>query len=341
MTEAAFGQAKRAGPVGPSWTDIEGARSRIDRVVVRTPLLRSDVLDEEIGAPVWLKAECLQRTGSFKIRGAYACLTAIAREDRLRGVVAFSSGNHAQGVAEAARLLGMSATIVMPADAPLMKIEGVRSRGGVVRLYDRFSESREEIAAEIAERTGATLVPPFEHPIVVAGQATASIEAIEDAERQDVRFGSVVCCASGGGLIAGAALAFERLSPGAAIYSAEPEAFDDHARSLSAGRRVTHADGPPSICDALMSPLPGEMTFSINATRLKAGLTASDDDVLAAMAFAFAHLKLVVEPGGAAALAALRRHRGRFAGGGPVLVFLTGGNVDADMFARAIRGSAA
>jgi threonine dehydratase len=320
----------------PTLEDIEDAARRIEGVTVRTPLLRSDELDALVGAPVWLKCENLQRTGSFKMRGAWNRISRIPEADRPKGVVAFSSGNHAQGVAESARILGLDATIVMPADSPRAKIESTRRRGATVRLYDRINESREAIAAEIAARTGATTVRPFDDAWIMAGQGTAGLEAIEDAKARDVTFGSLLCNASGGGLLAGIATAFEALSPDTQVYAVEPQGHDDLIRSLAAGKIVSNEPGARSIADALMSPEPGVLPFAVHQRRVTGGYAASNDELLDAMSFAFHHLKLVLEPGGAASLAALITHRAEFRDRGPVLVILSGGNVDPEMFATAI-----
>ncbi len=320
----------------PTFADIEDATLRVRDVTTHTPLLRFDALDEVVGAPVWVKPETLQRTGSFKMRGAWNRISRIPEADRAKGVVAFSSGNHAQGVAESARLLGMKATIVMPSDAPASKIASTRRRGAEVRLYDRVKDSREAIAAEIAGKSGATTVRPFDDSWIMAGQGTAGLEAARDAEKLGVRFGSLICNASGGGLLAGFAVAFEGVSPETEIYVAEPEGHDDLIRSLAARAIVSNAPGIRSIADALMSPEPGALTFEIHKRRVRGGFTASNDQLLDAMSFAFHHMKLVVEPGGANGLAVLLNNRAYFAERGPVLVVLSGGNVDADMFARAI-----
>jgi threonine dehydratase len=320
----------------PTFADIEDAALRVKDVTVRTPLLRFEALDEAVGASVWVKPETLQRTGSFKMRGAWNRISRIPEADRGKGVVAFSSGNHAQGVAESARLLGMKATIVMPSDAPAAKIESTRRRGAEVRLYDRVKESRETIAAEIAGKSGATTVRPFDDSWIMAGQGTAGLEAARDAQKMGVRFDSLICNASGGGLLAGMAVAFEGVSPETELYVAEPDGHDDLIRSLAAKQIVSNAPGVRSIADALMSPEPGALTFEIHKRRVRGGFTASDDQLLDAMSFAFHHMKLVVEPGGANGLAVLLNNRAYFAERGPILVVLSGGNVDPAIFARAI-----
>ncbi len=320
----------------PTLADIEDAATRLRGVTVHTPLLRSEPLDAAIGAPVWIKPETLQRTGSFKMRGAWNRISRIPEADRRRGVVAFSSGNHAQGVAESANILGLHATIVMPADAPKAKIEAARGRGATVRLYDRVKESREGIAAEIAEKTGATTIRPFDDAWIMAGQGTAGLEAAQDAAKLGVKFGSLICNASGGGLISGVATAFEGVSPATEVWAAEPAGHDDTIRSLAAGRIVSNEPGYRSIADALLTPEPGNLPFEVHKRRLKGGFTAANDQLLDAMSFAFHHLKLVVEPGGACSLAVLLNNREHFAKRGPALIILSGGNVDAEMFTQAI-----
>ncbi|MEP7210605.1 MAG: threonine/serine dehydratase [Alphaproteobacteria bacterium] len=320
----------------PTFADVEDAASRLKDVTVRTPLLRYEELDRLVGAPVWIKPENLQRTGSFKMRGAWNRISRIPEADRSKGIVAFSSGNHAQGVAESARMLNMHATIVMPADAPQSKIASTRMRGAGVRLYDRIKESREAIAAEIAEQSGATTIRPFDDAWIMAGQGTVGLEAAQDANAMGVSFDSLICNASGGGLIAGVALAFETMQPGAKIYAGEPAGHDDLLRSLDAGRIVSNAPGVRSIADALMSPEPGVLPFEIHKRRVTGGFTATNDQILDAMSYAFHKLKLVVEPGGAVSLAALLVNRAQFTGKGPVLAILSGGNVDAELFSQAI-----
>ena len=321
----------------PAFEDVAEAAAVLEGLAVRTPLLRADALDEACGGRVFVKAECLQRTGSFKFRGAYNRISRLTAEERRRGVVAFSSGNHAQGVAAAARLVGCPAVIVMPADAPAMKIAATRGFGAEVVTYDRYTESREAIAAEIAETRGAVTVPPFDDPLVIAGQGTTGLEAAAQLEAAGARADLLVSPASGGGLVAGIALAFERLSPDTKIYTAEPAGFDDHARSLAAGVRVANPPGGRSLCDALMAPEPGLITFAVNRPRLAGGVAVSDEEALAAMAFAFRHLKIVLEPGGATALAALLS--GRLALGGRTAVAIgSGGNVDPAIYARALAG---
>src|ERR1700723_4300833 len=290
-------------PVSPA--DIDAAARVLAPFAVRTPLLSSPVLDERVGTKVFLKPEMLQRTGSFKFRGAFNKLSSIPQAKRGGGVVAFSSGNHAQGVAAAAQILNMKATIVMPADAPLSKRERTKGYGAEVVLYDRDREDREAIATDIASKHGATLVRPYDDPLVIAGQGTAGREIAEDMAALGIEPDIVVAPVSGGGLIAGVPTAVKARFPQAMVMSAEPEYFDDHARSLRAGKREAHQAEGRSICDALMAAIPGEITFAINGKLLAQGVTASEAEAGAAVAFAFRELTLVVEPGGAVGLAAL------------------------------------
>lgn len=309
--------------------DVYRAASRIEGVAHRTPTITSRALDEMVGADVYLKAEPLQRTGSFKFRGAFNKIAALPLEERHGGVLAFSSGNHAQAVALAARLLETSATIVMPADAPALKLAATRHYGAEVITYDRYSEDREEIGGRIARERGLTLVRPFDDLDVIAGQGTAGLELIDDAPGLDLLLAPV----SGGGLVAGCGTAVKALCPGARVIGVEPQAGDDYARSLAAGRRVS-IDLPDTIADSLRLTMPGELTFAINRSLLDGVLTVSDAELVAAMRFAFERLKLVVEPGGAAALAALLARRPDGVEGSRVGVILSGGNVDPASFAR-------
>jgi threonine dehydratase len=323
-------------PILPvSSADIDSAACVIAPYAVRTPLLSPPILSERVGARVFLKPEMLQRTGSFKFRGAFNKLSSIPAGARGGGVVAFSSGNHAQGVAAAAQILNMQATIVMPADAPLSKRERTKAYGAEVVLYDRDREDREAIAGEIAARRGATLVRPYDDPLVIAGQGTVGREIAEDMAALGLVPDIVVAPASGGGLIAGIATAVKAKFPQTTMIVAEPEAFDDHKRSLRAGKREPHDGAGRTICDALMALIPGEITFAINGQLLSHGVTASDEEVGAAVGFAFRELKLVVEPGGAVGLAALLAGRIDVSGKNVVIV-LSGGNVDADLFAKLI-----
>jgi threonine dehydratase len=319
----------------PTPADVDEAARRLAGVALRTPLLSSAALDAMTGGRVFLKAETLQRTGSFKFRGAYNKLAAIPPERRSRGVVAYSSGNHAQGVAAAARLLGMPCVIVMPSDAPRAKRERTAALGAEIVPYDRLRDDREAIAQAIAERRGATLVPPYDDALIIAGQGTAGREIVEDLDALGLKPDVVVVTASGGGLTAGIALAVKARVPDAALYTAEPQGFDDHARSFKSGRREQNAALTGTICDALMARMPGALTFAINRALVGAGVVASDEEVAAAVAFAFAELKLVVEPGGAVALAALMTRKIDVSGKVAVAV-LSGGNVDPELFSRLV-----
>ncbi|MEH2561277.1 threonine dehydratase [Bradyrhizobium sp. AZCC 2289] len=315
--------------------DIDAAARVVAPFAVRTPLLSFPVLNERVGTKVFLKPEMLQRTGSFKFRGAFNKLSSIPQAARSGGVVAFSSGNHAQGVAAAAQILNMQATIVMPKDSPLTKRERTKAYGAEVVLYDRDKEDREAIANGIAAKRGATLVRPYDDPFVIAGQGTAGREIAEDMMALGLSPDIVIAPASGGGLIAGVATAVKAKFPQAQVIVAEPEGYDDHGLSLRAGHREAHHAAGRTICDALMAQMPGEMTFSINSKLLAKGVTASDAEVGAAVAFAYRELKLVVEPGGAVGLAALLAGRIDVKGKNVVIV-LSGGNVDADLFAKLV-----
>src|SRR3954453_16755687 len=320
-------------PVSPA--DIDAAGRVLAPFAGRTPLLSSLALDERVGARVFLKPEMLQRTGAFKFRGPFNKLSSIPQASRGGGVVAFSSGNHAQGVAAAAKILNMQATIVMPKDSPLTKRERPKAYGAEVVLYDRDKEDREAIANGLAGKRGATLVRAYDDPFVIAGQGTAGREIAEDMTARGMAPDIVIAPASGGGLIAGVATAVKARFPNAEIIVAEPEGYDDHGLSLRAGHREAHHAAGRTICDALMAAIPGQMTFSINSRLLAKGVTASDEEVGAAVAFAYRELKLVVEPGGAVGLAALLA--GRIdAHGKNVVIVLSGGNVDADLFARLV-----
>jgi threonine dehydratase len=304
-------------------------------VALHTPLLTSAALDALTGGRTFLKAETLQRTGSFKFRGAYNKLAAIPLDQRSGGVVAFSSGNHAQGVAAAARLLGMRCVIVMPRDAPRAKRERTAALGAEIVLYDRARDDREAIAKSIAAERGAVLVPPYDDALIIAGQGTAGREIVDDLAALGLSPDVVVVTASGGGLTAGIALAVKSRVPLAALYTAEPQGFDDHARSFRSGRREENAALTGTICDALMARMPGKMTFAINQSLVGAGVVVSDEEVAAAVAFAFAELKLVVEPGGAVALAALM-HRKVDVKDKVGVAVLSGGNVDPELFSRLV-----
>ncbi len=317
-----------------SKSDIDDASARIRGHAVRTPLLRSDTLDAVTGGKLWLKPECLQRTGSFKFRGAYNRLAALNGDERRAGVVAFSSGNHAQGVALAARLLGVPATIVMPHDAPVVKVDATRGYGAEVVFYDRYTEKRDVIAAAIAAERGATVVPSFDDPYIVAGQGTAGLEIAEDLAGMGVAADLVLVCCGGGGLAGGIAL-----GSGLPVVTVEPEGYDDVARSLAAGT-ILPVDNPgTTLCDALQTLVTCPLTFGILRDHDVTGVAVSDAAAMRAVGFAFRELKLVLEPGGAVALAAALEGgvdlRGRTAA-----VVLSGGNVGAEVFARCLAAEA-
>lgn len=314
-------------------SDIEDAAARIAGAAIRTPLIESDALNERLGARVLIKPENLQRTGSFKFRGAFNRLSRLTPAERAAGVVAWSSGNHAQGIAAAARRLNMRAAIVMPGDAPRVKLENTRSYGAEVIPYDRATENREDIARRIASERGATLVPSYDDRDIIIGQGTAGLELARQADARDARLDALLVCCGGGGLIAGMATAFAALSPSTEIYSVEPEGFDDHARSLASGRREHNTGTKPSICDALLAPTPGELTFPVNRRLLKGGLSVSDDEARAAIRYAATALKLVAEPGGAVALAAAL-HEKIDCSNKTVGVVISGGNIDPNLLAE-------
>jgi threonine dehydratase len=327
--------ASSEGPLLPTAADVDAAAQRMAGVALRTPLISSPPLDALTGARVLLKAETLQRTGSFKFRGAYNRLSALSPAMRQGGVVAYSSGNHAQGVAAAAALLDMPAVIVMPRDAPRPKRERTAALGAEVVLYDRERGDREAIAGGIAQLRGAVLVPPYDDPLVIAGQGTVGREIAEDIARLRHDLDCVLVNASGGGLTAGIALAIKARFPAARIFTAEPAGFDDHARSFRSGRRERNPALTGTICDALMAQTPGRLTFEINRALVENGVTATEEEIGRAVAFAFRELKLVVEPGGAVALAALLAGK-LDVRGKTVVAVLSGGNVDPELFARLV-----
>ena len=326
----------------PTYDNVVEAARRLSGHAVRTPLLESQLLNDRVGRRLLIKAECLQRTGSFKFRGAFNKLVQIPPERRGNGVVAYSSGNHAQGVAAAARLLGVSATIVMPSDAPGIKRESTEAWGARVVTYDRYRQVRETIGQELAARTGATLVKPYDDPDIIAGQGTAGLELHEQLHEADAAMdcAAVLVPCGGGGLSSGIALALSERLPRPAIYAVEPAGFDDTKRSLAAGKPVANADkSARSLCDSLLAEQPGALTFAINRHGLAGGLVVTDGEALAAIAVAFRLLKLVVEPGGAVGLAAALA--GRIEGHGPVAIVCSGGNVDPEVYAKAVRADAA
>ncbi|WP_421730491.1 threonine ammonia-lyase [Brevundimonas sp.] len=317
-----------------SFDGVRDAARQIAGVAVRTPLIESPALNDRLGGRVLMKAENLQHAGAFKFRGAYNRISRLTEAEKSRGVVAYSSGNHAQAVAAAARMVGTSAIIVMPADSPKVKVEGVIGFGGEVRLYDRYTESREAIGEEIAASKGSVLVRPFDDPFVIEGQGTTGLEIVEQAGPSTID--QLLCGTSGGGLMAGINLSMAALSPDTVCHGVEPADYNDTQISLAQGERLTHAPAGGTICDALMTDRPGELTFPINR-RLADILTVTDAEVAEAVRYAFRVLKLVVEPGGAVSLAALLAGKIE-AKGLTTAIVLSGGNVDPALFADIIEG---
>jgi threonine dehydratase len=320
----------------PTYADVLAARQRIGALACRTPLIEHPALNAAVGGRVLLKAENLQRVGAFKFRGAYNKIAQVDAAAFPGGVVACSSGNHAQGVAAAATLRGLRSAIVMPSDAPRLKIERTRAFGGEVISYDRTTEDRDAIARELCARRGAAYVHPFDDPDVIAGQGTVGVEMMEQATALGLVPDLVLVGASGGGLIGGVSLAVKEAGPAAQIYSVEPAGFDDLARSLAHGARQRNDRLSGSICDALMSATPGEITFEVARRHLAGGLVVTDEEAKAAVRFAFRELKLVVEPGGAVSLAAILARKLDFSGK-TVMAVLSGGNIDPALFAEIIQ----
>lgn len=313
---------------------IEAAHDRLAGRVRRTPLLSSPFLDELSGRRVFVKPECLQHTGSFKFRGAWSAISGLSPELRKKGVIAFSSGNHAQGVALAARLHGIPSVIVMPSDAPRIKIDNTRAYGADVVLYDRATEDRDAIGARLSEERGLTLIRPFDEPLVIAGQGTTGLELAEQAAEEGIDVADVLVPTGGGGFASGIALALEVRAPGLRTRTCEPVGFDDVARSLKSGSIELNPRQSGSICDAIVTPQPGNLTFPILSRLCGAGIAVTDDDALKAMVLAFNRLKVVVEPGGAVALAAALFHGETL--GDTVIAVVSGGNVDPDIFRMAM-----
>ncbi|MFQ1699053.1 threonine/serine dehydratase [Loktanella agnita] len=314
---------------------IRAAAKRLEGHARRTPILTSPFLDEIAGRRVFVKPECLQHTGSFKFRGGWSAVSALEPEARKAGVIAFSSGNHAQGVALAAREHGAPAVIVMPADAPAIKIANTRALGAEVVLYDRATEDRDEIGARLATARGLTLIKPFDEPQVIAGQGTCGLEIAADMQATGVTQADVAVCCGGGGLTSGIALALAADAPGLRVRPVEPEGFDDVTRSLASGQIMRNDRLSGSLCDAIITPQPGDITFPIMQEHCGPGVVVSEDDCLRAVRLAFERLKIVVEPGGAAALAAALFHPDAFAGDA-VIAVATGGNVDPEVFIKAL-----
>lgn len=328
MTAKATGSSgMRSYPI--SLDDIRGASRALGDVVVRTPLLENPDVNSLLGGRLLLKAENMQRTGAFKIRGAYHRMLGLSDQERARGVVTYSSGNHALGVARAAQILGTTAVIVMPSDAPVAKQEAVRALGAEIVNYNRDTQDSADVVRQVMTETGRVEVPPSAHPQVLAGAGTVAVELLEDAP---AKLDAVLVPCGGGGLTAATALVMAEASPDTQVYAAEPDLFDDTRRSLMAGERVANPTGRRTICDAIMTPIPGELTFSINRDLLAGGVTANDDEVRAAMRFVFEHFKVVAEPGAVVGLAAI------LAGNAPIkgrtiVTILTGGNIDSSRFA--------
>ncbi|WP_170782935.1 threonine ammonia-lyase [Ruegeria lacuscaerulensis] len=314
---------------------IEAAADRLRGHVRETPILTSPFLDEIAGRRVLVKPECLQHTGSFKFRGAWSAISALSEAERNRGVIAFSSGNHAQGVAHAATRHGIASVIIMPSDAPQLKINNTRALGGEVVLYERATESREEIGEALAAERGLTLIRPYDEPQVIAGQGTTGLEIARQAADLGVKHADVLVCCGGGGLTSGIALALEEHAPGLRPRPCEPEGFDDVKRSLETGQIQSNAATSGNICDAILTPQPGDITFPILNRLCGPGLSVSEDEAMHAMALAFLRLKIVLEPGGAVSLASALFRRDEIEGDA-VIVVASGGNTDPDVFVKAL-----
>ena len=314
---------------------IEAAARRLKGHIRRTPLLSSPFLDEIAGRRVLVKAEALQHTGSFKFRGGWSALSGLPEETRARGVFAYSSGNHAQGVALAAQKHGVPAVIMMPSDAPALKIANTRALGAEVVTYDRATEDRDALGEALAHARGLTLIRPFDEPLVIAGQGSVGLEIAEQTAEAGVDAADVLVCCGGGGLTSGVALALEAKAPGLRARPVEPAGFDDVARSLISGRIEENAQSSGSLCDAILTPKPGNLTFPIMSRLCGPGLVVTERDCLRAMALAFSRLKVVLEPGGAVALAAALFQPGAV-DGPTVIAVATGGNVDAALFAHVL-----
>ncbi|PKA41677.1 threonine ammonia-lyase [Rhizobium sullae] len=314
---------------------IVAARARLRGHARRTPLLSSPFLNEIAGRHVFVKAECLQHSGSFKFRGGWSAVSGLDPAVRAKGVIAFSSGNHAQGVALAAKLHGIPSVIIMPSDAPALKIDNTRAFGAEVVLYDRENGDRDAIGARFSAERGLTLIKPFDEPLVIAGQGTTGLEIAEQADEEGVKSAEVLVPCGGGGLTSGIALALEASAPGFTVRPCEPENFDDTTRSLASGKIERNAVMTGTICDAIMTPEPGKITFPILQRLAGAGIVVTDEEALRAMALAFKRLKIVVEPGGAVALAAALFH-GDALESDNIIAVTSGGNVDTHVFAAAL-----
>lgn len=326
--------------ISPVYDDIHAAARRLDGVVIRTPLLRSAVLSERLGAQIYLKSENLQHTGSFKFRGAYNALSQIPESERQKGVFAISSGNHGQGVAEAARLLGLHATILMPHDAPEIKIARTRASGSDVVFYNRAHDDRESVMEDHLSRTGAVLIHPYNNAHVIAGQGTVGLEIAEQLHAEGLEPDYLLACTGGGGLAAGIALACCERYPALQMFSVEPDGFDDYRQSLATGTIVTNRQTTGSICDSILTPAPGIVGFTINRQRLAGGLSVSDGEALQAIRFLFENHRMLAEPGGAVALAAilcgkLTAQVGSLSGK-TIVATVSGGNIGKSVLLRAL-----
>lgn len=319
------------------YEDVLAAQDRLAGHVRQTPLIRSEVIDIMTGKTVWFKPECTQKVGAFKYRGAFNRLSAMSADERAKGVVAFSSGNHAQGVARAAKELGMSAVIVMPEDAPNIKVAGVLRDGAKIVSYDRHTENREEISAQIAKDEGRIVVPSYDDPYIIAGQGTTGIEIVEETNRINVLLDAVITPMGGGGLCAGTSLAVKALSPNTRIFGAEPNDYNDHQLSIRAGRRIACESSAQTLCDAIMTPIPGNLTFPINKKNVEDVFTVSDIECLFAMAVIKKELGIQVEPGGVVGFAAILSGQFEDKDIQNICVVLSGGNVDPEIAARADR----
>ena len=312
---------------------VRDAARCLEGIAVRTKLIENDVLNARTGGRIFVKPECLQRTGSFKIRGAYNCISRLSDAEKERGVVAFSSGNHAQGVACACKILGVKAIIVMPTDAPAIKVANTKGFGAEVVFYDRYSQSREEIAAEISAKQGCVVVPSYDHEHIIAGQGTAGLEIIEDMQAMGLELDAALFNCGGGGLTSGSTIAIKGLSPSTEVHTVEPAEFDDTLRSFKSGKIETVSAEARSICDALLSPSPGNITFKIMVDNKVTGFTVTDEEVKVAMRFAMTELKIIAEPGGAVSLAAILAGKVKTEGRN-ISIIVSGGNVDPDLYAE-------
>lgn len=319
----------------PTFDDVRDAAARLASSLIKTPLLTSQELDDRTGGAIFLKAECLQETGSFKFRGATNKLRQLTKSEQTAGVVAWSTGNHAQGVAAAAKALNISAKIVMPADAPKAKLDGTRAYGAEIVFYDRETDDREEIGRRIANEESRVVVPPYDDFDIICGQGTAGLEMADQIVESEKILDDVLVPASGGGLLAGVSLAAHKRFPESQIYVVEPKGFDDHHRSLGNDQCVVNSKRAGSICDALLAPTPGKLTWQINSKHLAGGYAVCDDDVMDAISFAHRVFGIRLEPGGAITLAALL-NASHDAKGRTVALVLSGGNVDDDTFNQAL-----